>query len=286
MIIHFFRERVKPRIDFFQLIDGYFDTLPNSEIVSNDDEVKICITMNNFDFKYCYYITKRTKVSSIYRLNPNFININLYVEIPFFLPQFISRMIFKEINDICEKFELQIYYEKYENIKAFNMFELIDYLGKERMDYLNENPDVVKYRIHMNVLNDMCAYQQLLDYYHQVINSEFIANKYTILADNRTGEVRNSIIWPAGSAMIFPPHLSYIQVVEDDNLVALIPVEMFYRYANRYMSELKDGKISFTVLYVNEKSALKVKKLVKKMRKAIVSLNDFTQIKLTDLIEY
>ena len=25
MIIHFFRERTKPRIDFYQLIDGYFD---------------------------------------------------------------------------------------------------------------------------------------------------------------------------------------------------------------------------------------------------------------------
>lgn len=286
MVIHFFRERIKPRIDFYQLIDGYFDNLPNSKITSNDDEVVITISMDNFDFKYNYLITKRSKVSSLYRLNADFININLLCEVPFFLPQYISRMIFKQINEICEKFELSIYYEKYDNIKPFNMFELIDFLGKERIEYLDAHPEVINYRIHMNILNDMCRYQSLLDYFPTLIKGEVVANKYTILADNRTGEVRNSIIWRSGEPMLFPPHLNYVQVVEEDNLVALIPIEMFYHYTNRLMYEIKDDKVDFKVLYLNEKNALKAKKSVKKMRKAIMSLTDFTVIKLTDLIEY
>ncbi len=286
MIIHFFRERIKPRIDFFQLIDGYFDALPNSKITSNDDEVIISMNMKNFDFKYSYYITKRSRVSSLYRLNPDFININLFVDIPFFIPQYISRIIFKEISDICEKFELQIYYDKYDNIRPFNMFELIDFLGKERIEYLDNNPDIITYRIRMNILNDMCNYQNLLDFFPTLIKEEVVCQKYTILADRRSGEVRNSIIWKAGTAMVFPPHLNYIQVLEQDNLVALIPKEMFFRYAEKYMYEIKDESINFKVLYLNEKGANKVHRLVKKMKKAMLSLTDFTTIRLTELIEY
>ena len=38
MIIHFFKNRAKDRIDFSQLIDGYFDLIDNSLIESTDSE--------------------------------------------------------------------------------------------------------------------------------------------------------------------------------------------------------------------------------------------------------
>ena len=104
MIIHFFRERSKPRMDFYQLIDGYFDNLENCVIKSNDDEVELKMNMSNFDFEYHFLITKRSRVSSLYRLNLEYSNINLLCEIPSVLPQYISRLIFKQINEICEKF--------------------------------------------------------------------------------------------------------------------------------------------------------------------------------------
>lgn len=286
MIIHFFRERVKPRIDYFQLIDNYFDSLPNSSISSNDDEVKITISYPNFDFEYAFFITKRSRVSSLYKLNIEYTSTNLLCEVPFFIPQYISRLIFKQISDLCEKFELAIYYEKYEDITKFDMFQLIDFLGKERIKYLDEHLEVSNYRIPNNILNDMCRYQSLVDVLPKQIKELTTAPKYTILCDNRTGEVRNSVIWKAGSPMIFPPHLNYIQVVEDDNLVALVPAEMFFHHAGRMMYELKDKNIDLKILYLNEKSALRVKKLIKKMRKAVLSLTDFTEIKITDLIEY
>ena len=48
MIIHFFKNRAKDRIDFSQLIDGYFDLIDNSLIESTDDEVKITINLPQF----------------------------------------------------------------------------------------------------------------------------------------------------------------------------------------------------------------------------------------------
>ena len=38
MIIYFFKDRSKERVNFGQLIDEYFDKLENTVITSNDDE--------------------------------------------------------------------------------------------------------------------------------------------------------------------------------------------------------------------------------------------------------
>lgn len=285
MIIHFFRERSKPRIDFYQLIDGYFDNLENSTITSNDNELQVTIKMDNFDFKYCYYITKRSRVSSLYKLNLEYININLLCEIPSILPQFLSRLIFKQINDICEKFELSIFYEKFDNIRKFDMFELITALGRERMEFLDSNPNAVSYKVPMNILNDMCRYQSMLTSINSLIKDDIIVNKYNIMVDKKTNIVRTCIIWKAGTPTIFPPHLNYVQIEEDENQLSLIPIEIFYKYVEKFMYEIKDDTINYKLLYLNEKNAQKAKKLIKKMRKAIVSFTNFDEIKITELIE-
>ena len=71
-----------------------------------------------------------------------------------------------------------------------------------------------------------------------------------------------SISWKVGTPTIFPPHLNYVQVEEEENLVALVPIEIFYKYVEKLMNEVKD--VDFKLLYLNEKTALKAKKLVKK----------------------
>lgn len=285
MVIHFFRERSKERIDFFQLIDGYFDNLENSHITSNDDEVEITINMENFDFSYKYLITKRSRVSSLYKLNVDFININLLCEIPSILPQYLSRLIFKQISEICEKFELSIFYDSFDNIKRFDMFELITALGCERIEYLESHPDVSTYKMPMNILNDMCRYQSLIHVIPTFVKEDVIVSKYNIFVDKNSSTVKSCITWKAGTPSIFPPHLTYVQIEEEEGLMILVPVEVFYKYVERFMYEIKESSIDFKLLYLNEKMALKAKKLIKKMRKAIVSFSNFDEIKITDLIE-
>ncbi len=285
MIIHFFRERSKPRIDFYQLIDGYFDNLENSKITSNDNELEVEINLKNFDFKYCYYITKRSRVSSLYKLNLEYININLLCEIPSILPQYLSRLIFKQISEVCEKFELSIFYDKFDNIRNFDMFELITALGKERIEFIESNPNFKVYRMPMNILNDMCSYQSMIEVLPSLVKDDIIIDKYDILVDKDSDEVKTCISWEAGSPTIFPPHLNYVQIKEEENVVILVPIEVFYKYVEKLMYEIKEDTINYKLLYLNEKMAQKAKKLVKKMRKSVVSLTNFNTIKITDLME-
>ena len=73
MVIHFFRNRNEERINFFELVDNYFGTMENCKIAANDEVVEMNFEYPEFNFSYQYLITKRTRVSSMYRLNSQFL---------------------------------------------------------------------------------------------------------------------------------------------------------------------------------------------------------------------
>lgn len=62
MIIYFFKDRSKERVNFGQLIDEYFDKLENTVITSNDDEFIATFNIPLLDCSYRYLITKRSRV--------------------------------------------------------------------------------------------------------------------------------------------------------------------------------------------------------------------------------
>ena len=285
MIIHFFKNRAKDRIDFSQLIDEYFDLIENSTIESTDEEVKITINLPQFSCEYSYLITKRSRVSSIYKLNSEYVNINLLCEIPEVLPQYVMRVILKQIEELCSKFELSIYHDQIDNIKDFKLFEILQLLIKERNKYLHENPTNEVYRIPEHILNQVCLYQQIVDRLPSHVNNEVIPCNYITLIDKYSKKVEFAINWKVEQPIIFPPLLSYVQVEEEENLIALIPADIFFKYATRYTYEIKDKTVDLKMMYLDEKGCKKVKKLLKKMRKHIQSISNFDVISLTNLIE-
>ena len=155
MILHFFKNRAKDRIDFSSLIDGYFDQIENSKIESNDEELRITINLPRFSCSYYFLITKRSRVSSIYKLNSEYVNINLLCEIPEVLPRYVMRVILKQIEELCDKFELAVYHDQIDNIKEFKLFEILQLLIKDRSRYLQENDDITVYPVPEHILNQI-----------------------------------------------------------------------------------------------------------------------------------
>ena len=72
---------------------------------------------------------------------------------------------------------------------------------------------------------------------------------------------------------------------EEENLVNLVPIQIFYKYVEKIMYEIKDGSIGIKIRYLNENGSLKAKKFIKKMRKSVLSTYNYEVIKITDLIE-
>lgn len=284
MIIYFFKDRSKERVNFGQLIDEYFDKLENTVITSNDDEFVATFNIPHFSCSYRYLITKRSRVSSLYRLNPNYVNTFLLCEFPDDVPQFITRLILKQIDELCKMFEFAIYHDKIDNIKEFNMFELIAILNKERSKYLNEHPEIIKYPVDQDLLNEVCTYESMIDELPSVVKDDIVATPYIILKDHQD-HVYFSINWHVGLPTTFPPHLDFVHVEEEENLVNLVPIQIFYKYVEKIMYEIKDGSIGIKIRYLNENGSLKAKKFIKKMRKSVLSTYNYEVIKSTDLIE-
>lgn len=284
MIIYFFKDRSKERIDFGQLIDEYFDKLENTILSSNDDEFIATFNLPEFETSYRYLITKRSRVSSLYRLNPNFVNTFLLCEIPDDIPLFLSRLILKQIEELCRIFEFAIYHERIENIREFNMFELISILEKERRLYLENNKDVVKYKVDQDLLNEVCTYQSMIHELPSVVKDDIVANPYIVLKDNNDN-VYFSVNWHVGLPTTFPPQLDFVHIEEEENFVNLVPIQVFYKYTEKLMYEIKDSSIGIKIRYLNENASLKARKYIRKMRKSFLSTYKYENIKLIDLIE-
>ena len=282
--IHFFRNRSLERIDYEKLI-CYFDELDNCKIYYNDE--MIC-TDQNFDFPYHFLITKRSRVTSIYTLNPNFYNINLLVEIPILLPEVVSRNILVFVMKLCQMFELEVYYHNGSNgvsdIEPFNMANLMTYIAKERNIYLETHPDIDVYYYDRDKLVEICNYQQMIPYLSTKVNADAIANPYIVLLDTETNEVKLSISYRVDTPMFFPPNLDYVHVEEDD-FITIVPANLFMKYNERYMYEPRNFIDKVRVLLLNGRGIRKVKANMRKLRKENVASSRFKEIRIIDLIE-
>lgn len=286
-IIHFFRNRSLDRFDYEQLIN-HFTELENCEIKFDDEVYEMECVDPNFDFHYRFMITKRSRVNSIYNLNPNYYNIKLLVEIPTLLPEVVSRGILIKVMELCQMFDLEVYYNNKGNgvkdISPFNMANLMMFLAKEREIYLEEHPEDKIYYYNRNKLVEMCNYQQMIPLLISKINTETLANPYIIMIDNETNEVKTSILWECGTPMFFPPHLDYVHVQEED-FMTIAPAKLFMKYNERHMYEPRNFIDNVRVLLLAQRGAKKVKKNMRKLRKENVPGNRFTEIRIIDLIE-
>ncbi|HON63957.1 MAG TPA: hypothetical protein PK840_03630 [Bacilli bacterium] len=284
VIIHFFRLRTKPRIDYEKLI-YFFDGLDYCTINTNDDNVEMVCTDPIFDFPYRFLITKRSRVNSIYNLNSEYYNINLLVEIPSVLPEFVSRGILKFISELCHLFELDIYYNGVKDIEPFDMTKMIAYLAHERSAYLEEHKELEPHYVKRDKLNQICNFQQMLPYLPEKFKGEAIANPYLVFVDNRNQEVVFSVVWKLGTAMFFPPHLDYIHIEDENQFTTIVPAQVFFKYAEKHMFEIKDLLPNMRLLLLQGRNVNRVKKLMRKFRKVQESATNFTEIRIIDLIE-
>ena len=83
--------------------------------------------------------------------------------------------------------------------------------------------------------------------------------------------------------MLFPPHLNYVRI----NILGekvYIPMNIFLKYAERYMYELKNYLPNQSLLMLTNKSMKKVNRRIKKMRK-FQKTDNFKEISIIQVIE-
>ena len=282
MVINFFRNRNLERFDYTDLF-AYFDELPNC-IVSSDDEQVIMVYHDElFNLKYPFYITKRSRISNIHSISAQYVNIRFLVEIPEILPEPVSRQVLSVIDNLCQKFQLDVYYEGAKDAEQFDMLHMMKVYSDNRQKYLSENPECEYYTLPSDVITHMCNYQQLIPFLKERIKENVEMAEYVILSEPYKKEAILAVDWVPGQKILFPPHLDYVRIEILGEKIN-IPMNIFLKYAERYMYELKNYLPSHSLLMLTNKGMKKVIRRIKKMRKYQKEVS-FDEISIIQVIE-
>ena len=280
--IHFFRKSSLEKLDYAKVLE-YFETLPNFKIFVTEEYVEIAYSDVEFSFNYRYLITKQSRVSRIYELNPMYSNVNFLLEMPILIPSFLAKEILTVTQKVCKIFDLEIYQDYFEDVQAFNLVDVLVLFEKTRANYIEENGLKDKITFDNEKLNIICKYQRsvdsLRDYYHNEVDV-----KYCIpIIDEKNNVSGISYTWSLGKPTVFPPYIEFVYIVDDDGMKYLVSRADFYRILNKYFIEIKTFLPDLYI--IKAKQAKKAKREMKKLRKCVITNYEFKNLRLCDVIE-
>jgi len=280
--IHFFRKSNLEKLDYEKVIE-YFETMPNFKVYYTDEYVEILYADAEFKFTYRYLITKQSRVSRIYDIDPMYSNINMLLEMPILIPSFLAKEVLAIVQKVCKIFELDIYNDELTGVQPFNLVDVLVLFEKLRTRYLEENETHGKMFFDNEKLNIICKYQRsvgdLRDYYH----NEVIVDYVEPVVEKSKGISGFSYTWKLGTPSVFPPYISYIYVVEETGDRLLLTRDNFYRLMNKYFIEIKTFLPDLYV--IKAKQAKSTRKEIKKLRKFAINDLNLKKLRLCDVIE-
>ena len=282
MVIHFFRNRNLERFDYADLF-LHFEELPNCVVTSDDEQVSIVYHDELFNLKYPFYITKRSRVSNIYSISAQYVNIRFLVEIPEILPEPVSRQVLSVIDNLCQKFQFDIYYDGANDAEKFDMLKMMKVYSENRQRYIEHNPECEYYTLPGDVITHMCNYQQVIPFLKEKVKENIHMPEYVMLAGEESNKCVLTVDWEIGQTLLFPPHLDYVRIIEFGEKI-LIPANIFFKITERYMYELKNYLPTHSLLMLTSKGVKKVTKRVKKLKEYRVD-SSFKEISIIQVIE-
>ena len=282
MNIHFFRNSTLEKIDFNKVLE-FFDTIPNFTTYYTDDEVEIEYKDKEFDFEYRYLITKKSRVSKIYKLDPMYSNINFLLEMPLVIPTFLAKEVFTITQKLCKVFELGYYHDSFDDVQAFNIVDLLVFFDKLRSAYIDEVGLGDKIYYDSEKLNVICKFQRsvdsLIEYYH----NDVTVNLCYPVIDKNSNESGICYDWRMGTPIIFAPYVDYINIqdVEEGNI--LIKKDVLFSIIVKHLVEIKNFLPDMYI--VKPKAAKACTKELRKIKKAMLLDKEFKVLHMCDVIE-
>jgi len=280
--IHFFRDSSLEKLDFSKILE-FFDTYPNFKIFYTEDEVQLDYRDDDFKFSYRYLITKKSRVNQIYKLNPMYLNVNFLLELPVLIPSFLVKEILTITQKVCKLFDLEIYNDAFKDVQPFNLADVVVLFEDTRHQTIEEYGMQDKLSFEKEKLDEVCRYQRSVESLREYYHNEVEVNLVDPILDKITNEYGISSIWNVGMPTVFPPHLSYIYVKEEQNIPFLVRRKDFFSIMNKFLIEIINFLPDMYIL--KAKQAKASRKIVNKLRKVAVIDQNFKSIRLSNLID-
>lgn len=280
--IHFFRDSNLEKLDFLKVFE-FFESYPNFKIYYTDEEVQIVYRDDDFKFSYRYLITKKSRVSQIYKLDPQFLNINFLLELPLLVPSFLVKEILALTQKLCKLFDLVIYNDAFDDVQPFNLADVVVLFEESRREAVAQYGLQDKLPFEKNKLDEVCRYQRSISSLREYYNHEYEVNLVEPILDKITNEYGISVTWNVGKPMVFPPHLSYVYVKEEQNIPFLVRRKDFMSIMRKHLVEVDDFLPDMYIL--RPKQAKASRKAVNRLRKVAIIDKNFKLVRLANLID-
>ena len=284
--INFFRSRKIERIDYADII-LFFEKDLKCKVSYGEEDVKFTYLDEVFNLEYNFYITKRSRVTNVAFINPEYVNIRFLIEVPVVLPEQASRQILQVIDSVCNRFDFCILYDGIKDVEAFDMLKLMNYFRNIRQEFLKNNPDYQYYTLPTTIISHISNYHQVMQvssFLEEQFKEEVNFKKYIILSDGLSNEAKLAIEWEVGTPLLFPPHLDYIKIIDVES-IQYLPADIFYKHLIRHMYELKNYLPDVSLLMLTGKAVKKAVSKVKRFKKHYVQELMFKEVNVQNLIE-
>lgn len=283
MTINFFRSRNLERIDYADVI-LYFEKDLKCEVIYGEEDVKFIYKDIVFNLEYIFSITKRSRVSNVSYINPEYVNIRFCLDVPEVMPEQSSREVLALIDQVCRRFDLAVLYGGIKDVESFDVMKMMNYFSTTRTLFLEQNPEYEYFVLPSNILTHISNYHQVLPFLKEQIKEEVETKQYIFLSDGLSQNAKLAIEWEVGTPLIFPPHLDYIKIIDVES-TQYLPADIFFKHLIRHMYELKNYIPDVSLLMLCGKAVKKSLSKVKKFKKHYSQELMFKEISATNLIE-
>lgn len=266
--LFFFKENNRI-IDLDELF-RFFNFCPYIKTKMESDEVLFNYYHEDLKLQATFHISKVSKVPDIYRLNPRFLDLDIYLTLDPTLPQFKVSLIMELVKDLCLKFNFFVYNVLFEDVSSFRKdlilksYELFRnaYREKYPMEFYDLN------YLSREKLNDILKYiyerKDLMQYYE---HDGLYFPKPTFIKGDTSGKLYSQVEFVEDSLFVFPPQTDLICYRIGD-VYKVIYCDEFLSVLEKYLTDLAGFGRNTKVLDKNG---------VKKVRK-IISKTKFTEI--------
>ncbi len=257
--IHFFKERNR-NIDLEVLIQ-FFEGIEGFKVEMDNQSVRFLYTHPRLGHQAKFVITPKSQVPDIYRLSPKFLDLNFHLEMPLLMPNYVANQLFDLVKKICQRFDMHIYNEMFEDVLAFKLEVVQKVFQMLKEAYVDRNPVIMSnyFSIKPDKLNAIYRYvddfYELQKYYQEL-------DTYVPLYHFLRTEKNKLIVgmeFKEHALTVFPPHLDYVFYRVNQEIKVYGATELI-EVLDKYLQDVP-GFIKGTKVIP--------KKLVKKAHKAI-----------------
>lgn len=212
-VLHFFKE--KSRAFDYERILSFFDDVQEAqlgEVSETSSEVRMEYRHPILKTKADFVISRKSTVTDIYKLDPQFLDVNFRLEMPLMTPFYGAKKVFSIVERLCKEFNFSIYHDMFEDVLHFKMevvekvFDIVRKAYKDKYGYQLKN----YHSFNDQRLNDCLKYvdeQYDLHRYYKELDI-YVPNYFVVL--DEAEKVHFAIEWRDNTLTLFPPHIDYV----------------------------------------------------------------------------